>query len=238
MTALIKYDEAVRALAECVRVDEAKGLQDKAAGLLAYAKQAKDERLITYAREIQMRAQRRVGELLIQMKDRGERARYGKPPPGQSERSVRRQRAAEVTASKTGSSSDRPTLSDLGVSEDHAAKWQKLAKMPTKEFEEKVAVATGAKPRPNRAKPKATPAAKPKAARSKPKADKTDRSPVDEANGFNREATVFVTDFCPRLEQWVTEHPDLKPGARDMLARSLQMCSVELQRLAQLVDGR
>src|SRR6266542_4340007 len=67
VTALILYDAACRAVAECKTVDEAKDLRDKAEAMRAYAHQAKNRNLEIDAAAIRMRAERR-GELIAAQK--------------------------------------------------------------------------------------------------------------------------------------------------------------------------
>lgn len=60
---LARYENAKRALAEARTVDDVKQIRDKSEAMRLYAQQAKDTELETYAAEIKLRAQRRLGEL-------------------------------------------------------------------------------------------------------------------------------------------------------------------------------
>ena len=84
----------------------------------AYAQQAKDTELIRRATEIRLRAERRAGEMLTDMAERGER------PKGRKKQS------------------HAATLSELGVSKTQSSRWQKLAELNEGAFEKKVEAAT------------------------------------------------------------------------------------------------
>lgn len=72
-TALVplNYKAALVALAECERVDECKQIDDKCVAIAAYAKQIKDSAMMDMAKRIRLRAYRRIGELLLQIPDKG-----------------------------------------------------------------------------------------------------------------------------------------------------------------------
>jgi len=63
MSALVRYEQARTALAECARIDEASEIRDKAAALAAYARQRDDRDLEVWVREIHLRACVRIGVL-------------------------------------------------------------------------------------------------------------------------------------------------------------------------------
>jgi N6-adenosine-specific RNA methylase IME4 len=100
-----------------------------AASYLANAEQAKDTTLIIHATEIRMRAERRAGELLAEMKERGERETQG-GNRGNQHREAKSQHAT------------LPKLADLGVSKAQSSRWQQLAALDAASFESKVASAS------------------------------------------------------------------------------------------------
>lgn len=124
---LVRYDSARKALSEARAVDEVKDIRDKAQALSAYARQAKDNDLISWATEIKVRAERKCGELLKEQAASGGRATRETANPG----------GTHVVSRDMGI----PTLADLGISRDQSSRWQKLADMPDEHFETAVATA-------------------------------------------------------------------------------------------------
>jgi hypothetical protein len=88
----------------------------------AYARQAKDRDLIDHATEIRLRAERRAGELLREMRENGER------DSGSGDRQSEKAKLQRSTQ-----------LSDLGVTKTQSSRWQKLARLDDDAFEKRMA---------------------------------------------------------------------------------------------------
>jgi N6-adenosine-specific RNA methylase IME4 len=123
--ALVRYDEACRALAEAKSFDEAKDIRDKAVAMAAYARQAKNRDLEADAIEIRMRAERRLGEMLVEQK-----ATVGLATGT---------RGQFVGPSKTEAPiATIPTLKSQGIDHKLSSRAQKLAQVSPERFERMV----------------------------------------------------------------------------------------------------
>jgi hypothetical protein len=115
------YEAARRDLAEARDVSEVKDIHDRMVGLAEYAREAKKTELIESAVDIRLRAARRAGEMLIEMKARGQR------DDGKGNRNpTLKSRAAT------------PKLADLDISKSQSSRWQGLALLSQEEFERTV----------------------------------------------------------------------------------------------------
>ena len=117
MTELVRYEAARKALAEAHRVDEVKGIRDKAEAMRMYGKQANDTELVNWAAEIKIRAERKCGELLGDMAQRGER----------------------MTQGGDRAKSHAATLPDIGLSNSQSSRYQQIAAVPEADFEQHIA---------------------------------------------------------------------------------------------------
>ena len=118
--ALTFYNSAKTALEKASRIDEAQMIRNKAEAMRAYAAQALDRDLQTYATEIRMRAERKIGALLKAQARVGERAGRG----------------GDQKSTSLSNDVDRPpTLEDLGITRDQSSRWQKLAEPTEEDFE-------------------------------------------------------------------------------------------------------
>lgn len=123
LTSIIKLEEASRYLAEIHSVDEVKSIRDKAEAMRVYAKQAKlGLESQNYAAEIKLRAERRAGELLIEMAENGERAS-----------------PLDNLSKGHENPSAKPTLNDLGLTNRQSKNWQRIAALPEEKFETHIA---------------------------------------------------------------------------------------------------
>jgi hypothetical protein len=105
--ALVRYDAARKAIAAAHRVDEVKQIRDKAEAVRVYAKQARDLEMQNMAAEIRLRAERRAGQLLVEMQRTGQRQAKDRGRPKKL--------------------SGTSTLPQLGLTRDQSSKWQQLA---------------------------------------------------------------------------------------------------------------
>lgn len=123
------YEAMRQAIAKCERVDEIAKMADLAVAAQAYYRQSLDVENEMNASRIRVRAERRMGELLNQMKQRGERdnGRGGDR--------------------RTHSVSRGATLNDLGIPRDRASRAMQLADVPEAEFEAALGGEKPAQPR-------------------------------------------------------------------------------------------
>jgi N6-adenosine-specific RNA methylase IME4 len=121
-TELVLYTRAQQALAEARTIDEVKDIRDKAVALQVYAKQAMNPQMIRDATEIRWRAERKAGQMLRDMRDRGERRGPGRPK-------------------KENPDDTSVILKTIGVSEKQSSRWQRLSELADEEYQRRLAEA-------------------------------------------------------------------------------------------------
>lgn len=123
---LAKYDAMRFAIEEARQVDEVKDIRDKARAMEVYVAQAHDREAERKVAEIRVRAERRCGQLLIEM-PKAKGAANGQPGPGRGNKT----QSNEATTF----SDDQPTLAQLRISNEQSSQWQKLAEISEDKFE-------------------------------------------------------------------------------------------------------
>lgn len=148
-TALTRYEQARFALGEAVRIDEVQSVREEAERMRLYAKQAKDRGLMADAMEIQLRAERRLGELLIAAKAAGQLSQGGRPksetpalessPAAQPFPDGVRAETEDARRPETRSEREqvlqRVTLKEAGIDRKLSMTSQQLAQVPEAAFE-------------------------------------------------------------------------------------------------------
>jgi hypothetical protein len=123
------YRDAVVALQECARIDECWDWQSKAEALASYARQAKDQQLLTMAARIRLRAIRRCGELLNAIKA---------ATPGRKLKSVSVPAPNSSSEPEARSEGRFRAAAAAGLSRGQAVTALRAAHIPTSEFERAV----------------------------------------------------------------------------------------------------
>ena len=114
MTALIQYERALAALAQCQRAADVIAFSAEMEHVKLYGKQVKDKTLVADATEMQTRAERRLGELIAEAKEKGW-IKNGRP--------------------KNVPSSEQFSLEEAGIDRKLSSRAQQLANLPKDEFE-------------------------------------------------------------------------------------------------------
>ena len=117
-TALVKINEAKKALAEARDLHSILEIRDRAAAIYTYTIAKGAGEAANVAKEIQLRAERQAGEFLRGMeKNKGQLSRGCMMQPR----------------------GDIPTLAELGIEKTQSSRWQTAAELPEEDFEQYVA---------------------------------------------------------------------------------------------------
>lgn len=119
--ALVMVDRAYGQLCAAVAFQETRQIRNLAVAAAAFAREAKDTRLLDKATELRTRAERKAGQMLANSAATGERA---------TQHGNVNQHTARVSIEPT------PTLAQIGVTRDQSSKWQQVAALTDDEFED------------------------------------------------------------------------------------------------------
>jgi len=126
MSELIHFDKARQELELAATVDEVKNIRDKAEALRLYIRQQGESlEMQNRCAEIKIRAERKAGEMLAET----EKNPGGRPSRNQSHHAT----------------SFSPKLSDIGITKSDSSRWQSIASIPERIFEEHVEQTKAAK---------------------------------------------------------------------------------------------
>lgn len=124
-TTLVKFEAARQALAEAKSIDEVKQIRDKAEALRLYVKQQGESLTMQNdIAEIKLRAERRAGELIIEMRENGELATQS-----DNQNTLR---------SLSLNGSPKRTLRDVGINSSQNTNWTTIAALPEATFEKTI----------------------------------------------------------------------------------------------------
>jgi len=118
MNPLANYIEVKNSIAKLVKFDEVTDIIDKSAALNEYARRAKDPELIGHAVEVRMWAERRLGEMIAELREAGELAKGGQPHQS-------------IGVSKTPV---EPTLAERGINKNLAKRARLRMAIPEDQF--------------------------------------------------------------------------------------------------------
>jgi hypothetical protein len=128
MTELVRYEAARSALTAAVSVDEVRNIHDVSRAMAYYARQAKDSDLIDKATELRLRAERRLGEMIVAQKE----------TTGLNQGAAGGGKKASSRGTLVEPRDTRPTLASAGIDEKLSARAQKIAALPELAFEERL----------------------------------------------------------------------------------------------------
>jgi N6-adenosine-specific RNA methylase IME4 len=120
LSELVRYEAACRAVAEAKTTDEVVSISHNADAMRLYARQANNKQLEIDAAEIRIRAERRLGELIVAQKETVGLARGGQP--------------YQSATCSTKEQVETPTLAEVGIDRKLSMRAQKLASMPSGDF--------------------------------------------------------------------------------------------------------
>lgn len=126
---LVQLSKATQMLAEAKSLNEVKKILDIAEAARVYARAAKlGLEAYNHAAEVKVRAERKAGEMLVQLERK----------PGQ--------RTDRLPDEVSGGSEYRQVLREQGIQERAAERWQQLASLPERKFEEHIEESRGERP--------------------------------------------------------------------------------------------